>query len=368
MNLTFKQYISEDSENLIFEGGNVQINGEEAGTIDLEIHDRKDVTKRIKRSLSKLNDAFKLQNGLYLWKPQVLTDNLIFSGSTKHLFDEAIADDHLKDHKSKFGDIDTMIDETLKKTLKEFLEKHNSEKFGDLELIGTKTTGGQIITLWKFEKYKTNIQIDFEDVEFTAEGEPTEWSHFSHSSPFEDLTSGIKGVFHKLLLGSLMAPKKVDAVEQLKTKQKEIIAGTHTLSVKGMREKYKVIGKHESGKPLVMATNSTEYIRNFIEIFYEVFGKYPEPKPDVKKFWSFKGLIELIQDYMERNQIEDVRESFIEKLYGKGAQSLYRNDNERDAEEKQIALDYLSDELKIDTDTDELRINDLKKVYYKKKK
>lgn len=365
MILTFKQFISHDPDQMIFEGGNVIIDGEEAGSIDLEKHDRKVVVDLIKKSLTKLNSQFKLKNGLYLWDPKVLKDNLIFSGSTKHLFDEGLIDDELKKHKSKFGDVDTMIDFNLKEQLRDYFDKQTDGDYGSLEFIGYKPSGDQLISLWKFKKYKINIQIDFEGVEF-KDGEPSEWSHFSHSSPFEDLVNGIKGAFHKLLLTSLMAPKKVEAVEQMKTKQKDIIAGTHSLSIKGMREKYKIVGHNDDGKPIMVDTKSKDFVTDFIHIFREVFGKYPEQDADVKKFWSFKGMLELIKKYMDLNEREEVIKSFVEKLFGDAAQSLYRNDNNRDMEEKMQALNYLSDMLNVDINNDKLV--SMQEVYYKKNK
>jgi hypothetical protein len=355
MSITFKQFL--------LEGGNFSIDGEEASRIDLNLHDRIEVIKTVKKSLTKLNSQFKLEQGLYLWKPHVLSDGKIYSGSTKHLFDETIDEAKLKKHKPTFGDIDLMIDIELKDKFKNFAEHKKSHTFEHLTLIGSKLSGEQVITLWHHKKFDINIQIDFEGVEF-VNNEPSEWAHFSHSSSFDDTVNGVKGVFHKFLMSSLMAPKKFDAIEQLKTKQKEIIASTHTLSIKGLREKYKVTGEQE-GKKVVVNTESDNFVTDFVEIFKEVFGKDPS-QSDVKKFWSFKGIIDLIKKYMSEPEEEQVVESFIEKLFGEKAQSLYKGDNNRDLEEKMIAIRYLEDKLNIDIHKEKL--NDISNTYYKKQK
>lgn len=367
MSITFKQYLNPDllEEQILREGGNVLISGQEASSIDLNIHDRATVIKYIKTALTKLNAQFKLEKGLNLWKPSLIADNQIFSGSTKHLFDAAVEEKKLKKFKSTFGDVDLMMDLDLKDQFKDFIDGQKGEKFGELELIGHKPSGDQIITLFKIKEFDMNVQVDFEGVPFDK-GEPTEWAHFSHSSSFEDMVHGVKGAFHKLLLTSLMAPKKVDAIEQMKTKQKEIIAGTHTLSVKGMREKYKVTGKDEaSGKSIVIDTKSKDFVTDFAEIFKTVFGKVPTDA-NVKKFWSFKGMLDLINDLMEKKEKEEVVESFIQKLFGTDAQSLYRGDNNRDLEEKMVALRFLSDRLKLDIHDEKLQ--DMQTAFYLKHK
>lgn len=358
MKVSFKQFIGKE---LLNEGGNVVINGESAHSIELTKHDRDIVVKDIKEALSKLNKDFKQETGLHIWKPDVLAQNKIFSGSTKHLFDETVSTDKLEKVKPTFGDVDLMIDIDLKDQIKTYFDAHKFHHYKKLTFIGYKPSGDQLITLWKYHDYGINVQMDFEGVEF-KDGEPTQWSHFSHSSHFEDTAKGIKGVFHKLLMTSLMAPKKVEAIEQMKTKQKEIIAGTHSLSIKGLRQKYENVGEQD-GKPVFKATDSKDFVTDFNEIFKEVFDKDPK-ESDIKNFWSFKGMLELIKKYMDIHDREQVVESFVEKLFGKGAQILYREDFEKDLKEKTAALQFLED--KLDIEFNQGKLDDLQKILYKK--
>ena len=371
MKLSFKEYLTEiipDSKftgQLLLCGGNVLIDGEHADSIDLNFHERAKVTQIIKDALIELDAKFVIETGLDLWKADLIHDNKIFSGSTKHLFDDAVEEKKLKKHKATFGDVDLMIDLDLKTQFLNFISDEKYNKFGGLKLIGSKLSGDQIITLWHLKEYDFNVQIDFEGVPF-ENGEPTEWAHFSHSSSFEDIAHGVKGAFHKLLLTSLMAPKKVEAIEQMKTKQKEIIAGTHSLSVKGLRQKYEEIGKdEETGKPIYKNTNSKDFITDFDAIYEHVFSKKPTAAA-IKKFWSFKGMLELIKDNMSPKEREDVIESFIEKLFGEGAQSLYRDDNRRDMGEKMTAVRFMEDRLNVEFNEEKLA--DMQTSFYLKKK
>lgn len=358
MKVSFKQFIGKE---LLNEGGNVVINGESAHSIELTKHDRDIVVKDIKEALSKLNKDFKQETGLYIWKPDVLAQNKIFSGSTKHLFDETVSTDKLEKVKPTFGDVDLMIDIDLKDQIKTYFDAHKFHHYKKLTFIGYQPSGDQLITLWKYHDYGINVQIDFEGVDF-KDGEPTQWSHFSHSSHFDDTVKGIKGVFHKHLMTSLMAPKKVESIEQLKTKQKDIIAGTHSLSIKGLRQKFEKIGEQDD-KPVLRATDSKDYVRDFNEIFKEVFGRDAK-ESDIKKFWSFDGMLDLIKKYMDIHEREKVVESFVEKLFGPKAQKLYREDFEKDLKEKNQALQFLEDKLDIEFNQDKL--TDMQKVLYKK--
>jgi hypothetical protein len=371
MKTTFKKYLTEvipfgkTGRQILLCGGNVVFDGESASPINLDLHDRVKTVKIIKDGLEELNRTFKSEKGLPLWKPSLLTDNLIFSGSTKHLFDDAIDEKKLKKHKSKFGDVDLMIDLDLKGLFLDFMSDKKHKNFGEMKNVGHKVSGDQVITLFHIGEFDINVQLDFEGVLF-EKGEPTEWAHFSHSSSFDDIANGVKGAFHKLLLSSLMAPKKVEAIEQMKTKQKDIISGTHALSVKGLREKYKITGKDEAtGKPIMVDTKSRDFITDFNEIFKMVFDKKPT-EAQVKKFWSFKGMLDLIDTLMDKNDKEDVIESFVDKLFGDGAQGLYRGDENRDLEEKMVALRYLEDRLHVDFNQDKLE--DLQVHFYKKTK
>jgi|688.fasta_scaffold14288_5 hypothetical protein len=363
--LTFSSYLLEDKlpRAILCEGGNVQIGDHAAQHINLEDHDRDIVSDVIMKSLVELNHSFKEDTGLYIWKPSVLKDGKIFSGSTKHFFDSRIPTETFVKHKKSVGDIDLMVDENLKKQIIAFISDRKGENFGSLELIGSQQSGDQTITLWKLEPMGINVQVDLEYVEFLKD-EPTEWSEFSHSASFEDMEIGIKGAFHKLLMTSLMGHTKADAILQMKTKQKDIKAGTHALSIKGLRKKFEKIGELD-GKNVVRETGSKEWNRNFYDILREIFGKEASAD-EVKMFWSYTGILKLLKKNMAKDDLKKVFEEFIDRLFGEGAQGLYRGDPNRDLDEKMVALKYAKEKLNLDLD--EHALHRLQKEFYEKYK
>jgi hypothetical protein len=69
-------------------------------------------------------------------------------------------------------------------------------------------SGHQINAIFAFahpeSSWEQFVQIDFEGVEFDANGVPTEFSEFAHSTSPADADAGIKGVAHKYLLTNLI--------------------------------------------------------------------------------------------------------------------------------------------------------------------
>lgn len=363
--ITFREHlIGEDSlPSFLFEGGNVKIKNKTAEDIDLTVHNRDSISEVIMGNIVEFNKAFKDELGLYIWKPSVLKAGKVFSGSTKHFFDDKISTEDFVEMKKSVGDIDLMVDENLKIRITKFVENNEDYDFGSMTLVGNKKSGDQLITLWEMKEPKLNLQIDLEFVKY-SEDKPAKWSEFSHSSALEDLKAGIKGVFHKLLMSSLLGPKKTDVILQMKTKQKEIKAGSHTLTVKGLRKKHEKIGMQD-GKPLVKETHSKEFNTNFYDILKAAFDLDDPTDEDIDNFWSFIGIVKLIKANMKKNVRQKVFEDFIDKLFGPSAQSLYRDDPNKDLDEKMIAVNYLIDKLNVSTN--DLSFEQMKKDFYKKK-
>jgi hypothetical protein len=360
----FKNYITEDVlPSYLLEGGNVNIDGQDAESIDMELHDREAVSDLIMKALVEINTDFKKEAGLYLWKPSVLKQGQVFSGSTKHFFDSNITTEKFLEHKKKIGDIDLMTDINLKAQIKTFIEMHKGDEYGALTLIGSKPSGDQLITLWKLQPQDINVQVDLEFVIFQND-EPTEWSKFSHSSAFEDLEKGIKGAMHKILMTSLLGHKKTDSVLQMKTKQKEIKAGIHALSIKGLRKKYEQIGTQD-GKPVIRETGAKEFITNFYEIIKEVFDK-EATEEDIKLFWSFSGILELMKANLKKAKIKKILEDFVDRLFGPDAQGLYKGDPNRDLDEKMAAVKMAEQELDVNFSRQDLER--IQKLYYERYK
>lgn len=346
--ITFKQF-------LLQEGGNVQIDDQEAERIDLLKHDRTSITKKIAAGLSAINAGFKKEVGKPIWNDALMKSKKFLSGSAFHFFNPEIADDMFKKYKNSVGDIDTQVDKNMDTEIKDFLTKNKGKSFGPMKLIGFKTSAGQHISLWHLEDPSMNIQIDLEMVDFENE-EPTEWSNFSHSSSWEDMTKGVKGVAHKYLLRALDAPKLKDIVLKAKTARgsdKEVKSSETAFSVThGVRQKLKPV-LDDSGKQLMikgkpayheMSTAESKGDTNLSNIFKAYFGKDPSAE-DLKKMNSFTGLIQLIKKVFKADDQKKIADGFARTLWGPGAQGLYRGDPQKDAEEKNGMMKILLNEL-----------------------
>lgn len=358
--ITFTEYLEMQKDSFILsEGGNVVIKGKAAQAIDVEKLDRTAVATAIMKGLVILNAEFKKMYGLNIWFPHTLKAGKVFSGSAKHFFDVSIPTETFIKHKKTVGDIDLMVDETLKVKVRDFLNNPPTKDFGTLEFIGHKDAGDQNITLCHLKEFDINIQLDLEFVPFNG-SEPSEWSKFSHSSSWDDMKQGLKGAFHKLLMSSLMGHKRADSILQMKTKQKEITASLHALSIKGLRKKFEKIGMQDD-KPLIRETKSKNFITNFHDIFKEVFD-IEVTEPDIELFWSFDGILKLMKKHMSEKQIKIILAAFVERLFGEGAQGLYRDEPNRDLEEKMIAVNYAQNKLGISYPATKLK--KLQKQFY----
>lgn len=172
-----------------------------------------------------------------LWNDSLLLSRAFLSGSSLHLFDLAkISDDEFRRHKPTVGDIDTQVDGEMKKEIEDFLKTFPvNKKVGNLVYIGYKPSGDQFITLWTITTLGINIQIDLELVSF-LNGVPTPWSMFSHSSAWDDMKEGIKGVFSKYLMRAIQAKSAKNVIVRSKTGKEKIINKSElAFSLKGLR-------------------------------------------------------------------------------------------------------------------------------------
>lgn len=346
--ISFKQF-------LLLEGGNVQIDGVNAERIDLTKQERSVVTKKIMTALKAINSSFEEQTGDPIWKPALLANKNFLSGSAFHFFNDEISDKTFVKYKSSVGDIDTQVDKNIDSTLKEFLTKNKGATFGPVKLIGFKSSAGQHISLWELDEPKINFQIDFEMVDF-ENGEPTEWSNFSHSSSWDDMTIGVKGVAHKYLLRALDAPKLKDIVLKAKTARstdKEVKSSETAFSVThGVRQKLKPVlddnGKQVmvNGKPAYheMSTAESKGDTDLSNIFKAYFDRTPS-STEKRKMGSFTGLIDLIKAHFVSKDQKKIADGFARTLWGPAAQGLYRGDPQKDAEEKNTMMKILLAEL-----------------------
>lgn len=346
--LSFEEY-AEGA--FLIEGGNVQIGDVAAERIDLNRIKRSEIIPKLDDSLREISKAFEEQFGFPLWKKAILQSREFLSGSALHFFKTDVIDDEsFVAAKDTVGDIDTQVDGDMASQLETFLSGHKGQTFGDLIYVGFKKSPAQLISLWTSKTFEINIQIDFELVGY-EDGRPTSWAQFSHSSHWEDLAEGIKGVFQKYLFRSLTHLTTKDIVILPKTPRgKEKILNTNMMAFsvdKGLRDKYAPVmegGKQvmKDGKPVYqeLETANSKYVTDLDIIYQTLFKKTPTPR-DTQELFSFLGIIRLIRSNFSTTIQNQIVETFSELLWGRGAQGLMRGDPLGDLKTKKVSFNYL---------------------------
>jgi len=366
--LSFKDFL------LLNEGGNVVIDQIEAQRIDLTCVSRQESVKQIDETLQAFNQLFEKFSGMPLWTKKLFDSRQFLSGSSYAFFQtDEIPDDRFVCVKPTVGDIDTQVDILMKSMIDKFLKTIKGKTVGHAKFVGYKASGEQFITLWQFESFATNVQVDLELVPFDSKtGFPTAWSRFSHASAWADMEQGLKGVFHKYALGALDAPKFKDMIVKAKTargKDKIMNRGTHSFSVShGIRKKmepvYDKAGNivYYEGLPQYRELSTKESTGNTdLEfIFNHFFGVDPSQQ-ELEQMGSFVGLIELIRKHYKPADWPKIVEAFTRKLWGKGSQGLYRGDPQRDLNEKTHALVFMAERLSVNPK----QFEQIKTEYYK---
>lgn len=324
--------------------------------------DRKKITNLVLDALDKLNKDFEKTYKDPLWKDfkDVFKSLAPFSGSAKHFFDPELDYEEFKKVKSHVGDIDVMFDEKKKDKVHEFVTKNAGKKYGSLILKGkaSGTPDGQAITIFELPKEFWNevrfIQVDFEPAKFD-DSLPSEYSLFSHSSAWSDMKEGIKGLFVKFLFRSITSLERLgeDAVVVTKTGKVSKAAGMINPSLrkffvaKGIRIAFKPIlepngtQKKIDGKRAFeeIPTGESTYEQSLDTIFSFFFGKVPT-KQEKEDFQSFVGCLEIMKKYMDAPKISIIFDRWMELVWGKDAQELYRGKEgaDQDFREKDAAV------------------------------
>ena len=353
----------------LLEGGNLEIDGAQAQTIDLKVHNRAYILPILGHLLASINSEFKSSQGNDLWNPKVLKSRKYLSGSSLHFFNTDIPDADFERVKPKIGDIDTQINKASEPNLAQWLDSVKGQVVGNAKFLGYSRGNEQYSSLWELTDPPIKVQIDFEFVDYSEKNEPTDWAGFSHSSSWEDLSQGIKGVFHKFLiqgftklttqdflLRKLVGRGKARAEQDVPTKDNMFSFAVSSKEGGGLRAKYAPV-TDERGRPVVVdglpvmrALPAAGYEKDISTIFQTVFGKRIDRatlKKVLPKTWSFTGLLEIMNLVLEQDEKEQVLDAFVDKLFAPGAQGLYKGDPQRDMTEKNAALNYALKVLKI---------------------
>jgi len=335
-------------------GGNAMINGVFSERIDLKKIARKKVIKTLKEVLQSVSDCYYSFYNAPLWCGQFKE---FFSGSSTHFFNTNIPDKTFVKYKPIVGDIDIQVNITQKQQIEEFLKRLPiDKKIGDAFYIGYKSSGNQFITLWFIPVLNLVVQIDLELVDF-KDDKPTTWSLFSHSSSWEDLSLGIKGVFQKYILRAFQARTAKDVLIRAKTsrgKDKVIRKSELAFSLKGLRVRMTPVlddqghQTFKNGMPVYNEVDSAtaDYITDLEVLFVSFFG-VKGSKAEIEQMGSFIGLVGLMKKYMSLSDQKKVLDGFANVLWEKGAQGLVRGDPKTDYEIKMKAFNFIVKELGI---------------------
>jgi hypothetical protein len=357
------------SKPTLIEGGNLSLdnpddadNPYQADEIDLKVHNRTFMVGLLDKLLHDVNGAFYAQTKKPLWNPQLLQSKEFLGGSSVHFFNtKGITDKEFAKHKPKVGDIDTQCNKELEPEVHAFLTSMNHKQIGDATFLGFSAGNEQYNGLFQFQDPPIKIQIDFEFGKYDTETDtPDEWFRFSHSSEWNDVQAGIKGVFHKYLYRALTAAHGSikHQVNVLKTKtnitpnvqDNDLSFAVASGQGGGLSQKYEpyihtdpATGEkktHDQNVPYkrVIPSGERQYIQKLDQQFYYFFGKQPEGN-DSQLQKSFLGTLDLMNKYLEPDAKAKVFQSFIDICFEPGAQMITKDDPKRDSEIKFAAVD-----------------------------
>lgn len=365
----FLREVFNQSKKPVNEGGNVSSQSpgwqgaadQEAEEIDLKIHDRDFMVGQLRTLLAAQNEHFRAAYDKYIWDPKLLKSGQMFSGSSLQFFDVKgvnTQDFMNKLKKTKVGDIDTQIDQDMGDEVTAWLKSIIGQKIGNGTFLGFNSS---LSSIWKLDDPPVRVQVDYELGPYDPKTKaPTEWFAYSHSSHYDDMAAGIKGVFHKYINRALThaqsSTKYVARVlkKGVKISDEPVTDSDYSFAVTsaqggGMSMKYKPYIDPATGQPMEkdgipvmqqLDPKDRDYIQNLDQQFQINFGR-KRTAADQKLQGSFVGTIQLMNKAFTPEQNEAVARAFLDILFGRGAQMITKDDPARDRDTKFAAVDAM---------------------------
>lgn len=249
----------------IVEGGNIKVGDHQAAPFKVTAQNREERSKDIHDSLHHLNKSFHDEHGHDLFH----NGKAHYAGSSMHLMDKKISHADFAKHKPEVGDVDVHVPHEHGDKLHSHLKA--GAKFGKYTVLGTKKHGSDVSAVMKHDNGE-NHQFDFVKGKHGAEEQS-----FLHSSNWHDVTHGIKGLHHKILMNAAGGDK-------------------HKFSISGglkSREDDKDTG-HQHPKAIAHA----------------LFGK----DADHSKIHSFHGVAELIKKHKPASEHQAIYDKFKDSV------------------------------------------------------
>ena len=249
----------------IVEGGNIKVGDHQAAPFKVTAKNRAQRAEDIHDSLFHLNRSFRGEHSHDLFPG----GKARHAGSTAHLMDKKIPDAEFAKHKPSVGDVDVHVPHEHGDKLHAHLK--TGAKFGKYTVMGTKKHGADVSAVMKHDNGE-NHQFDF----VKGKHGPEEQS-FLHSSHWHDVTHGVKGLHHKILMNAAGGEK-------------------HKFSISGglkSREDDKDTG-HQHPKAIAHA----------------LFGK----DADHSKIHSFHGVADLIKKHKPESEHQAIYDKFKDSV------------------------------------------------------
>ena len=367
---------------------------------------REDVIKMLRV----LDSEFKRDHGDPIWDPSqrddILGSGFAFNGSSAHLFTppDKLSDEEFIRYRPAVGDIDLTIPVEKMDMLFSTLNRREDQRLTDrITYIGhnKKSPGSHQINalfsyVWDSEapegEGETFFQIDFEGSEYKG-GRPTEWAKFSYSSSWQDITHGVKGLAHKILLMSLasvMSPPPLNAREATPaaTAEKPRVKQTRDPAtgqmvparirplrsfdlVSGLGSRYKKLDWQLNGEEVykyLKRVERTDSTRDLREIFMNIFGEKPSPtEEDIHNLGSFTGLLKIMDQRMSPPEIVKIYEEMVDRFFGARGQQLSATDPGEDSSVKDRILEVFRETL-TETESSTIDLKSLKQDFYSRYK
>ena len=319
--LNFSVYINR----LLSEGGNVKIGNHSSVPIDLTKHNRNKMTGDVKDFLHSVHNHVHKNTGEHLFghNKAALRSGTAYAGSTREFMNKNTSDDTFinKYGKKRVGDIDVMVPHHhLKKggSVEQALQP--GQKHGKFSVIGTKRIGTQVHAMVHHHETGENHQVDFEGAKYEG-NHPSKWNQLSTNSHKEDMSAGIKGVHHKLLLNAAVKGSKTIHGVTLDRKKNIKTEGEHpakTFSTQyGVRDAYRHTGGiHSSGAKIlekVGPRHKPTYMSDPQKIAHSTFGhkkaeidSFHGVVRSMKKHFSPKQISRTITNYHDKNTLKRI--------------------------------------------------------------
>jgi hypothetical protein len=341
-----------------------------AEDLDLDVHDRTAVLDVLDQLMVDINSMFEQQYGRPVWPHEAFTGGSYLSGSSFHFFDRKISDEDFVKVKPKVGDIDTQAPVELDPYVKEFLTNMIGKQVGPAVFVGFKPGNNQYTSMWEvtLEKLPVKLQIDFEFGTYdSATNQPDEWYAYSHSSHWDDLSRGIKGVFHKYLNRAMpyaqASTKYVARVLKKSTKisPEPVTDSDFSFAVSGgqgggLSLKYVPYIDPATGQQMIqndvpvmqlLEPKDRHYEQSIGKHFATFFGHNPNKKEREAQD-SFIGTVGLIANNYDDTQKTEVVNRFLDVCFEKGSQMITKGDPGSDRKAKFAAIDYILENLGLD--------------------